>query len=104
MITQADASEMTFDQKAAFVATSGVASASSIILWGEMMSFSKAQVSVMQAVVGGVTNPLVYAVGAPVVAALGHEVAKKKLQKQPGYSANRMFYTTPFTSGFGPVV
>lgn len=49
-------------------------------------------------------NPMTSMAGAIVVAAVAHHDARKKLQSQPGYSANKLQYTTPFSSGFGTVV
>lgn len=50
--------------------------------------------------------PLTLPLASSVALAYGHNKAKGRLQKEPGYGSTRarMAYTTPFTSGFGPVV
>lgn len=52
------------------------------------------------------TLPLTLPVASSVALAYGHNKAKGRLQKVPGYGSTRarMAYTTPFSSGFGPVV
>lgn len=50
------------------------------------------------------TPVLVAAVGTAALAG-AHEGGKKRMRREsPGYSANPFSYTTPFSSGFGPVV
>lgn len=66
--------------------------------------FNVKSVERMQRIFAMGTSPLFYGAYATGALVVGHQKAKKKLQKERGYSANPFAYTTPYSSGFGPVV
>ena len=104
MLEQTDDPGMPFRQKAALAAMTGAASVVPTIALGEIVGFTAMQVRAMQFIASAATSPMTYTIAAPLILMTGHQVAKKELQKEVGYSANKFSYTTPFSSGFGTVV
>lgn len=101
-----DQGELEFDEAALRFAGIGLVSGLHLIagLHFAHGALGVRHVKKVQRAAAVLANPMTSMAGATIIAAVAHHEAKKKLQNQPGYSANKMQYTTPFSAGFGTVV